>query len=144
MTAGNSKTPALMPMDERGVLTARYFSRFDAHVRMRASTAFALRERGWMLQDGGRFGCDFLAYKQPPGTAHAAWMVLCLFDETAAKLLRTISDPKPRFSAIGSYVQAAMRIARTSNKNLVVAVAKTSSEAHTVAETQTTCSPFPI
>lgn len=71
-----------------------------------------LRERGYIVTPGIKFGCDFAAYEKGPGIDHAPYLV-------------QVSDPKKKLTATLVVLQG--RLATTVRKQFTIAVPDASS-----------------
>ncbi len=84
--------------------------------REKCAVYSALREKGYCLKSGFKFGADFLAYQKgkAPGKSHSDWAVFC-------------ASENKRLSASGFSARA--RIANTTKKKLLLAFVDNEGEA---------------
>ena len=69
-----------------------------------------LRDKGYIVSPGIKFGCDFAVYEQGPGIDHAPYLV-------------QVSKPGSDITATG--IVLAGRLATTVKKQFIVAIPKT-------------------
>jgi tRNA-intron endonuclease len=82
-------------------------SEFDENFEDRYEVYKDLRERGYVVTSGIKFGCDFAVYKQGPGIDHAPFMI-------------QVRRPEDRVSATD--IVRAGRLATTVRKRFILAI----------------------